>query len=65
MSSILVALANSANRKRYRFEKPRNHSGSGFCYAIFKSKIKKISFPQNDLWGRLELKLYSKSHIFL
>ena len=44
---------------------PETTAVSGFCYAIFKSKIKKISFPQNDLSGGLELKLYSKSHIFL
>ena len=28
---------------------------SGFCYAIFQGEIQKISLPQNDLWGGLEL----------
>jgi len=46
-------------------ENPETTTVSGFFRAIFQSKIKKISFPQNDLWGRLELKLYSRSHIFL
>ena len=28
---------------------------TGFFLAIFQSEIQKISFPQNDLWGGLEL----------
>lgn len=35
---------------------PETWAVSGFCYAIFQGMIKKISFPQNDLWGGLELK---------
>jgi len=35
---------------------PEATAVSGFCYAIFQSMIKKISFPKNDLWGGLELK---------
>ncbi len=32
-----------------------NRTVSGFCYVIFQSEIQKISFPQIDLWGELEL----------
>ena len=59
-----LSATNNANRKRYRFEKPRNHSGFGVFCAIFQGEIQKISFPQNDLWGGLELKkLYRKSRL--
>ena len=37
-------------------ETPEIWAVSGLFHAIFQSKIKKISFPQNDLWGGLELK---------
>ena len=47
--------ANIANRKRYRFGKPRNHNGFWFFCAVFQGGIQKISFPKNDLWGGLEL----------
>jgi len=36
-------------------ENPETTTVSGFCFAIFQSKIQKISFPKNDLWGGLEL----------
>ena len=55
--SFSVLRANIANRKRYRFGKPRNHNGFWVFYANFQDEIQKISFPQNDLWGGLELKL--------
>ena len=34
---------------------PETTAVSGFCYAIFQGEIQKISLPQNDLWGGLEL----------
>ena len=37
-------------------ENPETTTVSGFFLAIFQSEIQKISFPQNDLWGGLELK---------
>ena len=43
---------------------PETTAVSGFCYAIFKSKIKKISFPQNALWGGLERNLLQTNCIF-
>ena len=36
-------------------ENPENTAVSGFCYTIFQSEKQKISVPQNDLWGGLEL----------
>jgi len=36
---------------------PETTAVSGVFRPIFQSKIKKISFPQNDLWGGLELNL--------
>jgi len=38
-------------------ENPETTTVSGFCYAIFQGETQKISFPQNDLWGGLELNL--------
>ncbi len=46
---------NIANRKRYRCQKPRNHSSFGVFRTIFQSETQKISFPEKDLWGGLEL----------
>ena len=46
---------NNANRKRYRFEKPRNHNGFWVFSCLFQGAIQKISFHPNDLWGGLEL----------
>ena len=37
---------------------------SGGCYAIFLGVIQKISFPQNALWGGLELNLLQTDWIF-
>ena len=55
--SFSVRRANIANRKRYRFGKPRNHSGFGvFSYLFSKLNLKDI-ISQNDLWGELELNL--------
>ena len=34
---------------------PETWAVSGFRFAIFQSEIQKLSFPQNDLWGGLEL----------
>ena len=59
MISFSVRLANIANRKRYRFGKPRNHNGFWVFYANFQDEIQKISFPQNDLWGGLELNTWA------
>ena len=43
---------------------PETTAVSGFFRAIFQGEIQKISFPQNDLWGGLELKkLYRKSRL--
>ena len=50
-----VTRTNNANRKRYRFGKPRNHNGFWVFCAVFQGGIQKISFPKNDLWGGLEL----------
>jgi hypothetical protein len=36
-------------------ENPETTTVSGFFRAIFQDGIQKISFPQNDLWGGLEL----------
>jgi len=55
-----ASATNNANRKRYRFEKPRNHNGFWVFCAIFQGGIQKISFPKNDSWGGLELK-YAKN----
>ena len=38
-------------------EKSETITVSGFYYAIFQGEIQKISFPQYDLWGGLELNL--------
>ena len=38
-------------------ENPETTAVSGFFRAIFQGGIQKISFPQNDLWGGLELNL--------
>ena len=38
-------------------ENPETTTVSGFFRAIFQGGIQKISFPKNDLWGGLELKL--------
>ena len=38
-------------------ENPETVVVSGFFRAIFQGGIQKISFPQNDLWGGLELNL--------
>jgi len=46
---------NNANRKRFRFGKPRNHNGFWVFRAIFQGAIQKISFSKNALWGGLEL----------
>ena len=43
---------------------PETTAVSGFCYAIFQGMIKKISYPQNDLWGGLELNLLQTDWIF-
>ena len=37
-------------------EKSETTAVSGFFRAIFQGAIQKISFPQNALWGGLELK---------
>ena len=37
-------------------ENPETTAVSGFFYANFQDEIQKISFPQNGLWGGLELK---------
>ena len=50
-----ASATNIANRKRYRFGKPRNHNGFGVLLCHFSSETQKISFPQNALWGGLEL----------
>ena len=36
-------------------ENPETTTVSGVFRAIFQDGIQKISFPQNDLWGGLEL----------
>ena len=38
-------------------ENPETTTVSGFFRAIFQGAIQKISFPENDLWGGLELNL--------
>ena len=65
VGSSPASATNIANRKRYRFGKPRNHNGFWVFYANFQYEIQKISFPQNDLWGGLELNLKNISGEFL
>jgi len=36
---------------------PETWAVSGFFRAIFQGAIQKISFPQNDLWGGVELNI--------
>jgi hypothetical protein len=43
------------NQKDIAPESPDTTTVSGFFRAIFQDGIQKISFPQNDLWGGLEL----------
>ena len=55
VGSSPASATNNSNRKRYRFEKTRNHNGFWVFCVIFQSAIQKISYPQNYLWGGLEL----------
>ena len=45
--------------KKYRCAKPRNLGGFGVLLCDSSKKIQKISFPQNDLWGGLELNIWA------
>ena len=63
-SQVLPAQPILRTEKDIGSKNPETTAVSGFCYAIFKSKIKKISFPKNDLWGGLERNLLQTNCIF-
>ena len=46
-------------------ENPETTAFSGFFRTIFQSESQKISFPQNDLWGGLELKLSKNLYFYI
>ena len=45
----------SSTEKDIGAENPETTTVSGFFHADFQGGIQKISFPQIDLWGGLEL----------
>ena len=57
--SFSVLRANIANRKRYRFGKPRNHSGFGVLLCHFLRRNSKDIISPNDLWGGLERNIWA------